>query len=246
MVFEIVPAIDLSGGRVVRLRQGDFAAETRYAVDPLAIADSFVAAGASSIHIVDLDGARAGRPEQTPTVRAIVERVGTAARCEVAGGLRSDAAIEAAFRAGAAQVVLGTAALEDSSFVARSIGRYGAARIVVALDVRGTVAVGGGWSAGATSVDALTALATLADVGVATFEVTAIDRDGLLGGPDLVLLERCVALHRGAIVASAGIASIADLEAVRRIGCTGAIVGRALYEGRIDLAEAVSLTRGWP
>jgi phosphoribosylformimino-5-aminoimidazole carboxamide ribotide isomerase len=243
MVFEILAAIDLRGGRVVRLRQGDFGAETDYADDPLVVADRFVAARVPWIHIVDLDGARSGGPEQTPTIRAIVDRVGPAARCEVAGGLRSDAAVEVAFQAGAARVVLGTAALEDPTFVRRSIDRYGLERIVVALDVRGAVAVGGGWSAGAPSMDALTALSTLADVGVATFEVTAIDRDGLLEGPDLDLLERCVALGRGAIVASAGISSLADLEAVRRIGCIGAIVGRALYEGRIDLAEAVSLTR---
>jgi len=239
MVFEILPAIDLRFGRVVRLRQGDFTAETRYADDPLAVADRFVDAGASWIHVVDLDGARAGSPEQTATVRAIVDRVGVAARCEVAGGLRSDAAIETAFGTGAARVVLGTAALEDPSFVTRSIERHGRERIVVALDVRGSEAVGGGWAAGAAAVDALDALSRLADAGVATFEVTAIDRDGLLEGPDLALLERCVALDRGAVVASAGISSLADLEAVRGIGCTGAIVGRALYEGRIDLAEAV-------
>ena len=243
MGFEILAAIDLRGGRVVRLRQGDFAAETTYADDPIGVADRFVAAGVSWIHIVDLDGARSGKPEQSTIIRAIVERGGSVARCEIAGGLRSDAAIDAAFQGGAARVVLGTAALEDPSFVTRSIDRHGQERIVVALDVRGSVAVGGGWSDGAPSVDMLTTLSTLADAGVATFEVTAIDRDGLLEGPDLDLLERCVALRRGAIVASAGISSLADLEAVRGIGCTGAIVGRALYEGRFDLAAAVSLTR---
>jgi len=238
--FDLMPAIDLRGGRVVRLRQGDFACETSYSDDPLAVAESFADSGSTWLHIVDLDGARAGQPVQIDVVEAIVERVGEPVRCEVAGGLRTDSAIDRALAAGAARAVVGTAALRDPSFAARLVERHGADRIAAAIDVRDGLALGDGWRPGSSGVSAEQAIEQLADAGVTTFEVTAIDRDGLLGGPDLGLLERAIGLGRGAIVASGGIGSVEDLVAARDLGCSGAIVGRALYEGRFTVAEAIA------
>jgi phosphoribosylformimino-5-aminoimidazole carboxamide ribotide isomerase len=123
------------------------------------------------------------------------------------------------------------------------VATHGAERVVVAIDVRRGAAVGHGWAPEAGGVDPAEIIARLVDAGVTTFEVTAIERDGLLIGPDLVLYERMVAIGRGAIIASAGISTVADLRAVRAIGCSGAIVGRALYEGRLDLADAIAAVR---
>jgi phosphoribosylformimino-5-aminoimidazole carboxamide ribotide isomerase len=237
--FDVLPAIDLRGGRVVRLVRGDFGRETRYDDDPVAVARRFVAAGARWLHVVDLDAARDPSVRQDAVVRAIVAAVGERARVEVAGGLRDDEAVTAALAGGAARAVVGTAALRDPGFVARLVEAHGADRIAVALDVRDGLAVGHGWAADAPGYPVATALLALADAGATVFEVTAIDRDGALEGPDLDLLAGLVGVGRGTIVASAGVSSTADLRAVRAIGCRGAIVGRALYEGRITLADAL-------
>ena len=239
--FQLLPAIDLRGGRVVRLSEGDFARETVYGSDPVEVALRFVAAGARWIHVVDLDGARDGAARQTDAIARIVAAVGESAACEVAGGLRDEAAVESALALGAARAVVGTAALRDPAFVARLVARFGSARIAVALDVRDGMAVGQGWVAGVGGVPVDEALAVLADRGARTFIVTAIERDGLLAGPNLELLARMVGLGRGDVVASAGVSSLADISAVRTLGCAGAIIGRAIYEERLDLAAAVRL-----
>lgn len=238
MGFEVIPAIDLRGGRVVRLVEGDFGRETRYGDDPKAVAQGFVAAGARWIHVVDLDGAK-GEGRQTGTVERVVRAVAGRAACQVGGGIRSEEAVEAALGAGAARVVLGTAVLNDDDLARRLIAAHGVARIVAALDVRDGQAVGDGWRPGAAGREVDEAVAALAGAGIGRFVVTSIARDGALGGPDVALLRRVVAMDRGAVIASGGIASIADLEAVRDIGCEAAIVGRAIYEGRIDLTAAL-------
>jgi phosphoribosylformimino-5-aminoimidazole carboxamide ribotide isomerase len=238
--FELLPAIDIRGGRVVRLVEGDFGRETAYSDDPVGVARAFADQGASWIHIVDLDGARAGEPVQAATIRAILEAVDGRAQCQVAGGLRSDAAVAEALEAGAARVVVGTAAIREPAFAGRVVARHGPERIVAALDVRDGLALGEGWRPGAPGVLAADALAVLADHGMATFAATAIARDGRLEGPDLDLLASLVALERGRIIASGGIGSIDDLRRVRDAGCVGAIVGTALYEGRLDLPEAIA------
>ncbi len=241
--FDLLPAIDLLEGRVVRLREGDFDRATAYGDDPAAVARSFVRSGAQWIHVVDLDGARAGERRQASTVRSVVAGVGSAARVQVAGGLRTEADVAAALADGAARVVVGTAALRDPGFSARLVARHGSDRIVVAIDVRDGLALGEGWRAGAAGVPPDEAVRAQADAGVTTFAVTAIDRDGLLEGPDLRLLEGLVALGRGRVVASGGVSSVADLLAVRALGCAGAIVGRALYEGRLTVEAAVAVLR---
>jgi len=240
--FQLLPAIDLRGGQVVRLAEGDFARETVYGNDPAQVARQFAAAGARWIHVVDLDGARDGARRQTDAVGRIVAAAGDRVACEIAGGLRDEEAVASVLEVGATRAVLGTAALRNAEFVERLIDRFGAERIAIALDVRDGLAVGQGWVPGAPGVPVDEALTTLADRGAQTFIVTAIERDGLLAGPNLELLGRMVALDRGQIVASAGVSSLEDIDAVRSIGCVGAVVGRAIYEGRLDLAEALRAT----
>ena len=239
--FEILPAIDLRGGRVVRLEAGDFARETDFGDDPTAAAIRFRDAGARWLHVVDLDAARTGRPAQADAIGAIVAAVGDALSVEVAGGLRTDDAVDLALEGGAKRVVIGTAAIRHPVFAGVMVEVHGADRIGVAIDVRDGRAVGEAWSTADAGVDAVDAIRRLSDVGVETFEVTAIDRDGLLGGPDLDLYERLVRLRRGAIIASGGIASVDDIRAVRAAGCTGVIVGRALYDGRFSLRDALAV-----
>jgi phosphoribosylformimino-5-aminoimidazole carboxamide ribotide isomerase len=239
--FQLLPAIDLRGGRVVRLSEGDFGRETVYGSDPAEVARGFAAVGARWIHIVDLDGARDGERRQAEVVARIVAAVGPAVSCEVAGGLRDEAAVAGALDAGAARAVVGTAALQHPDLVGLLVARFGAERVAIALDVKDGLAVGQGWVPGSVGVPAEQALMALADRGATTFIVTAIERDGLLGGPNLDLLGRMVALKRGDVIASAGVTSLDDIVAVRKLGCSGAIVGRALYEGRLDLAAAVRL-----
>lgn len=239
--FDLLPAIDLIDGRVVRLRQGDFSQATAYGDDPVGVARAFAEAGATWLHVVDLDGARAGEPCQLGLVADIVAAVGGRTRVEVGGGLRTPEAVAAALATGAERSVVGTAALRDPEFARAIVARHGAERIVASIDVRDGLALGHGWRQGAPGVPAADAVALLAAAGVATFEVTAIERDGLLTGPDLDLLQSLVALDRGRIIASGGIASAEDVMAARTAGCGGAIIGRALYEGRVELEALVAL-----
>lgn len=241
--FDLLPAIDLRGGRVVRLLRGDFDQETVYDDDPVGVAERFVADGARWLHVVDLDGARDPAARQTDLVRAIVGGVGESARVEVAGGLRDEESAAAMLAAGAARVVVGTAALRDPSFARRLVERHGSDRVAVALDIRQGRAVGHGWLPGGPGIPVEEAVTALAGAGVGTFEVTAIDRDGTLTGPDLALLGRVIAVGRGAVIASAGISTTDDVRAVRGLGCTGAIVGRAFYDGRFTIRAAIEALR---
>ncbi len=242
--FELLPAIDLLGGRVVRLRQGDFARETAYGSDPPATARAFADAGATWVHVVDLDGARAGEPRQLELVAAVVAELRGRAHVELGGGLRSAAAVAGALGTGVSRVAVGTAVLRDPAFAAEIVARHGADRVVASIDVRDGMALGEGWRTGASGLPAADAVAMLADAGITTFEVTAIERDGLLEGPDLGMLRSLVALGRGRVIASGGIASVEDVLAAQAAGCAGAIVGRALYEGQIDLRALVEMLGG--
>lgn len=241
--FVVLPAIDLRGGRVVRLKQGDFDRETAYSDDPVEVAGRFADAGARWLHVVDLDGARSGSPVHAEAIEAIVSAVGDRVSVEVAGGLRDEAAVATVLGFGAARAVVGTAALRDPAFAARLVAIHGADRIAAAIDVRDGRAIGHGWSNDAPGLDPVEAIQRLGDAGVTTFEVTAIDRDGLLGGPEIELHERLVAVGRGSIIASGGFTSVVELGAVRDLGCAGAIVGRALYEGQLGLVEALAMGR---
>lgn len=238
--FELLPAIDLRAGRVVRLAQGDFDRETVYDEDPVAVAARFVGEGATWLHVVDLDGARDGEPRQLDVAAMVVAEMRGRARVELSGGLRSVAAVAGALGTGAGRVAVGTAALQDPAFAAAIVARHGADRVAASIDVRDGLALGEGWRPGAAGLPAEEAVAILAEAGITTFEVTAIEHDGLLEGPDLALLRSLVGLHAGRVIASGGIASIEDVLAVQSIGCSGAIIGTALYEGRLDVAAALA------
>jgi len=242
--FELLPAIDLRGGLVVRLEQGDFARETAFSTDPVAVATEFAGIGATWLHVVDLDGARSGLAAHGDVVQRIAAAVGPSVRIDRAGGLRSLEAIDEALNAGASRVVIGTAALADSGLPAAAVAAHGSDRVAVALDVRDGLAIGEGWRSGAPGVRPKDAIRRLAGIGVTTFEVTSIVRDGLLGGPDIGLLGDLVDIGLGRIIASGGVARVHDIEAVRRIGCAGAIVGRALYDGSLDLGDALAAAAG--
>jgi phosphoribosylformimino-5-aminoimidazole carboxamide ribotide isomerase len=237
--FQILPAIDLRGGRVVRLEQGDFARETAFSDDPVAVARSFADLETRWLHVVDLDAAKDGASDHGTVITAIVDAVKEHVAVEVAGGLRSARAVADILGRGAARAIVGTAALRDPDFAGSLVTAHNPEHIAVALDVRDGLAVGHGWQPGAPGTPVAEALATLADVGVTIFEVTAIERDGTLGGPDLALYERLVAMDRGSIIASAGITTVEDIAAVRSIGCAGAIIGRALYDGRLAIEDAL-------
>ncbi|HET7028828.1 MAG TPA: 1-(5-phosphoribosyl)-5-[(5-phosphoribosylamino)methylideneamino] imidazole-4-carboxamide isomerase [Candidatus Limnocylindrales bacterium] len=239
--FELLAAVDLLAARVVRLRRGAFDSATTYDGDPAEVALRLVGAGARWLHVVDLDGARAGSPRQSAVVAAVVravQDVPTPPRVEAAGGIRTSRDAEELIAVGVDRIVLGTAAIEHPDLVAELVRTVGADRVAVAVDVRGSVAVGDAWIAGAPASPADEMVARLRDVGVELFEVTAIERDGSLEGPDLALLHRIAAATSARVIASGGIRSIADLAAVRETGCAGAIVGRAAYEGGLDLAIA--------
>src|SRR5215216_5195172 len=196
--FELLPAIDVLEDRVVRLERGDFERQTVFSDDPVEVASRFVDAGAKWLHVVDLDAARGGQGSAAAIGR-LIEAVAGRACIDLGGGLRSfDKAVGAISR-GADRVVIGTAALEDPGMVGCLISEVGPERVSVAVDVRDGRAQGDGWQSGATSLSPEALIDRFADDGVETFEVTAIDRDGVLGGPDLELLGRVVKLERGRI-----------------------------------------------
>jgi phosphoribosylformimino-5-aminoimidazole carboxamide ribonucleotide (ProFAR) isomerase len=187
--------------------------------------------------------ARAGEPRQLELAAAIVAETHGRARVEVGGGLRTLEAVAGALGIGAARVAVGTAALRDPQFAPSLVARYGAERIAVSIDIRDWLALGEGWRAGAAGVPAAEAIERLAALGIGTFEVTAIEKDGLLDGPDVPLLRRLVERGLGRIIASGGVSSVDDVLAVQAAGCAGAIIGRAIYEGRVDLGHLVNTLR---
>lgn len=242
--FQLLAAIDLRRGRVVRLERGDFARETAFSDDAGAVARGFIDAGATWLHVVDLDGARTGTPEHGSEIRRIIKVAGPGVSVEIAGGLRTAAGVESAFALGAARVVVGTTALKEPAFAGRLVRQHGAERVVVSLDVRDGQALGHGWTDGAAGVPIDIALARLLDAGVEWFEVTAIQRDGMLSGPDLDLLEQVQRDPRARVIAAGGIATPAHIQAVEAGGCAGAIVGRALYDGTLTFEMALAAAGG--
>ena len=234
--FQVVPAIDVLGGRCVRLAGGDFDKVTVEGGDPAAAAGRFGREGAPLLHLVDLDGAVRGRPEPR-----LVERVVGAAEevpVQVGGGYRTLGAIADALSAGAARVVIGTAAVSPS-FVEEAVRRF-EGRVVVAVDVRNGLVAVDGWTR--TSFLAPEELARRCyAAGVGRLLVTSTVRDGSLAGPDVPLLERLIEAARLPVVAAGGVASLDDLRRLRDTGCEGAVVGTALWTGRIRLRDALAL-----
>jgi phosphoribosylformimino-5-aminoimidazole carboxamide ribotide isomerase len=239
---DLYPAIDLRAGRAVRLYQGDYSQETVYGTDPVAVARSFAAAGARWIHVVDLDAARSGVGENRGVVASIAGAVHPSVAVQSGGGVRSADAADALLSAGVARVVLGTAALESPDLVAELASRM---PVAVGLDVRGREVAIHGWTAGS-GADVLDVVRRFEDVGVEAVVVTQIARDGTLAGPDVEGLSAVLEVTSLAVIASGGVGSLADLETLASLSAggrtlAGAIVGKALYENRFTLEEALAV-----
>ncbi|MEA2397856.1 MAG: phosphoribosylformimino-5-aminoimidazole carboxamide ribotide isomerase [Thermoleophilaceae bacterium] len=234
----LLPAIDIRDGRAVRLERGDFDRETVYADDPLEAARSFVEAGAKTLHVVDLDGARAGEPKNLEHLRRIVSELQVPV--QYGGGLRSLPAVRQALAAGAERVVLGTAAYSDVEFLDSVIETWGV-RIVVAIDVRGGHVSVSGWEK-TTQMLPADVIERMQGRGVKQFVYTNVDRDGMLEGPDVDEVRHIAGVIRGRFIYSGGISSAEDLralKALRLLNLAGVISGKALYEGRFTVAEAL-------
>jgi phosphoribosylformimino-5-aminoimidazole carboxamide ribotide isomerase len=232
----LVPAIDILDGRAVRLTRGSFDAPTLYDADPLEAALRWEAAGARTLHVVDLDGARTGAPVNTKAVGQIVERLHVP--IQVGGGLRSIEAVEEIIEAGASRVVLGTAALDDVDLLDEAVGRLGD-RVVVSIDARGQRPATRGWT-DELNIPVETVIQRLGERGVRRFVYSSIERDGTLTGPDLKAAKRVAEAVRGTFFYSGGVSSIDDLQALaglRQVNMAGVIVGKALYEQRFSVVE---------
>ena len=230
----IFPAIDLFEGKAVRLYQGDYAQMTVYSEDPPALAADFRAAGATHLHVVDLEGARSGLTPNLDTVRALAR---SGLFTEVGGGVRSMAVVEAYLSAGVQRVILGTAAVTDEGFLKEAVGTFGS-RIAVGADFRdGYVAIKG-WTE-KTALPALDFCRKMEDLGVKTLICTDISRDGAMRGANRALYSELTEALGLDIIASGGVSALEDITALKAQGLYGAIIGKAYYTGAIDLKKAI-------
>jgi phosphoribosylformimino-5-aminoimidazole carboxamide ribotide isomerase len=239
----LFPCVDILEGKAVRLRQGHFDEKKVYDEDPVHAARRWVDGGAHYLHVVDLDGARTGRPANLDIVREICETVGVPVL--MGGGLRARPAVRDALRAGVERVILGTAAYTDVDFLDEVVGAYGD-RVLVSVDVRDGFVSTAGWTE-KTQMPAGDVIGRLQNRGVKSFVYTNVDKDGMLEGPDLEEITRVASAVRGRFLYSGGIGKLDDLHALaglRQINLTGVIVGKALYEGRFSVREGVDALAG--
>ena len=237
--MQLYPAIDLRRGQCVRLRQGDYSQETVFSDDPVATARRWVDAGATALHLVDLDGAKEGRPINGASIRRIVEASGVS--CQLGGGLRTEDDIRAAFDWGVARVILGTRALKDPAWL-EGVCRGYPRKILLGIDAKGGQVATDGWL-NVSSRSAIDLAKQCASWPLGAIVYTDINRDGMLEGPNfdaLSEMDKAVALP---LIASGGVTTLDDVKRLNALGLAGCIIGRALYEGRIDLAEALEITQ---
>lgn len=240
----VFPAIDLLGGRVVRLSQGDYDRVTVYGEDPVAQARAFAEAGAEWLHVVDLDGARDGRPGNLDALRRIVRASGVPV--QAGGGVRSLETLERVLDAGVARVVLGTSLVTDEDFVAQALERFGPERIVAGVDARDGMVAIAGWREG-TALPASELVKELSDLGIRHLVFTDIAKDGMRAGVDVELYEAISEAAGFPVIASGGVSTLDDLRELAALGpdvVEGAITGRALYEGVFSLKHAIRAARG--
>jgi phosphoribosylformimino-5-aminoimidazole carboxamide ribotide isomerase len=239
----LLPAIDILDGKAVRLARGDFDAKTVYDADPLEAARRWVAAGARQLHVVDLDGARSGTPANLEHVSRIAR--GVDVPIQLGGGLRTVDAVAKAVRAGAARVVLGTAAYRDVDFLDEVLARHGD-RVVVSVDARDGLLAAAGWTE-QTELPVDVVFDSLGRRGVRTFVYSSIERDGMLSGPNLDEVARVAEAVQGRFIYSGGVGSVEDLRglsSLRQVNLAGVIVGKALYEQRFTVSEAIRALGG--
>lgn len=232
----LYPAIDIAEGQAVRLVKGDFSAKTVYRDDPLEAARAWVDHGARYLHVVDLDGARTGKPANLAHLERITRELGVPV--QYGGGLRDLGSVRDALRAGASRVILGTAAFTDVDFLDECVAAYGE-RVVVSVDSRGGFVATAGWQE-TTQMPLADVIQRLQDRGVRQLVHTDVDRDGMLEGVDAEAVRQLATVVRGRFIYSGGVGTLADLEALaalRQVNLAGVIVGKALYEGRFTVAE---------
>lgn len=233
--MQIIPAVDIKDGRCVRLFQGDYDQMTVFDHDPVAVARKWEKLGAERLHVVDLDGAKAGRPVNAQVVFAIVRAIGIPV--QLGGGLRDHAAIDAALNLGVERVILGTVALREPQLIEKLVVQYGQ-RIVVGVDARDGWVAAQGWTE-TSHIKADDLVSRMGALGVRTVVYTDIGRDGTLGGPDVEGVLELVQVGGPEIIASGGVRNADDVLALANTGAAGAIVGKALYTGSLDLQQAI-------
>ena len=236
----LYPAIDLLGGKAVRLYKGDYAQVTVYDEQPERAAAAFFAAGAEYLHVVDLDGARDGSAANVETVKALTAT--GSMKVQVGGGIRDIARVQAMLELGVFRVILGTAALKEPEFLRETVRLFGD-KIAVGVDARDGMVAVKGWRE-QTAVAAFDFCRELADSGVKTVIFTDISRDGTLTGPNVDAYRTLCRIDGLAVIASGGVSSLDDLVELKRIGAAGAILGKALYEHKLDLAEGLKRMKG--
>ena len=235
----IYPAIDIRGGQCVRLEQGDYARETIFDADPVAVARRWVAAGAQWLHLVDLDGAKAGRPVNHAVIARIVQAAGVP--CQVGGGIRTSADVASVLACGVSRVIIGTKAVQDRAWLAASAQQY-PGQLALGVDARDGLVAVEGWLANS-DLRALDLAKDCEPLPLAAIIYTDIARDGMLAGPNVPAMAEMARSVRTPVIASGGVSTAADILQLAQAGLAGAIVGRALYEGRVDLAELIALAR---
>ncbi|MFR6009646.1 MAG: 1-(5-phosphoribosyl)-5-[(5-phosphoribosylamino)methylideneamino]imidazole-4-carboxamide isomerase [Christensenellales bacterium] len=232
----LLPAIDLKDGKCVRLRKGDFNEKTVYSDEPWEIAKGFEEAGAEIIHLVDLDGALVGHSVNADVIKKITSSVNIS--CELGGGIRSIEAIEAAVNLGVSRVILGTIAVSDPDFVTKAVEMFGPEKIVVGIDAKEGMVATHGWD----TVSNVTSVDLALDIkkrGVRTIIYTDIARDGMLSGPNVEQTLKLKTETGMTVIASGGVSCLDDLIKLNESGIDGSIIGKAIYENKIDLKEAV-------
>ncbi len=235
----VIPAIDLRGGKCVRLRQGDYGQETVFGDDPAAMARRWVEQGAELLHVVDLDGAKAGRPANVDAIRAIVQAVQVP--CQLGGGLRQTADLEQVFELGVQRAVIGTQALKNPDWFDEMTRRF-PGRLLLGLDAKNGKVATEGWLEVA-ETRAVDLARRFENLPLAGLIYTDIAKDGMLQGPNVEAMKEMAAMVRLPVIASGGVTRLEDIEKLKALPLAGCIIGRALYEGKLNLVQAIAVTR---